>query len=75
MHGFLVIDSTVLGPGKGGIRMTPDFSKEEDFRLARVMTWKCALAECSLIKNFKYYFIQLFKSVVLYGKMGKRSKT
>ena len=45
MHGFLVIDNTVLGPGKGGIRMTPDFSKEEDFRLARVMTWKCALAE------------------------------
>jgi len=45
MHGFLVIDSTVLGPGKGGIRMTSDFSKEEDFRLARVMTWKCALAE------------------------------
>jgi len=45
MHGFLVIDSTVLGPGKGGIRMTPDFSKEENFRLARVMTWKCALAE------------------------------
>ncbi|NIO45100.1 MAG: Glu/Leu/Phe/Val dehydrogenase [Candidatus Aenigmarchaeota archaeon] len=45
MHGFLVIDNTVLGPGKGGIRMTPDFSKEENFRLARVMTWKCALAE------------------------------
>lgn len=45
MHGFLVIDSTVLGPGKGGIRMTPDFSKEEDLRLARAMTWKCALAE------------------------------
>ncbi len=45
MHGFLVIDNTVLGPGKGGIRMTPDFSKEENFRLARVMTWKNALAE------------------------------
>jgi len=45
MHGLLVIDNTVLGPGKGGIRMTPDFSKEENFRLARVMTWKNALAE------------------------------
>lgn len=45
MHGFLVIDNTSLGPGKGGIRFTPDFSREEDFKLARVMTWKCALAE------------------------------
>jgi glutamate dehydrogenase/leucine dehydrogenase len=45
MHGFLVIDNTALGPGKGGIRMTPSFSEEEDFKLARVMTWKCALAE------------------------------
>jgi len=45
MHGFCVIDNTALGPGKGGIRMTPSFSKEEDFKLARIMTWKCALAE------------------------------
>ncbi len=45
MHGFLVIDNTKLGPGKGGIRMTPDVSAEEVFRLARTMTWKCALAE------------------------------
>lgn len=45
MHGFLVLDNLTRGPGKGGIRMTPDFSKEEDFRLARVMTWKCALAD------------------------------
>ena len=45
MHGFCVIDNTALGPAKGGIRMTPSFSKEEDFKLARVMTWKCALAE------------------------------
>lgn len=44
MNGFLVIDNTVLGPGKGGIRMTPDVSKEEVFRLARTMTWKNALA-------------------------------
>jgi len=45
MEGFLVIDNTVLGPGKGGIRMTPDVTVEEVFRLARTMTWKNALAE------------------------------
>jgi glutamate dehydrogenase (NAD(P)+) len=45
MRGFVVIDNTLLGPGKGGIRMTPSVSKEEIVRLARVMTWKCALAE------------------------------
>ncbi len=45
MKGFLVIDNTVLGPGKGGIRMTPNVTKEEVFRLARTMTWKNALAD------------------------------
>jgi len=45
MHGFVVIDNTALGPGKGGIRMTPSVSKHEVFRLARAMTWKCSLAE------------------------------
>ena len=45
MKGFLVIDNTILGPGKGGIRMTPDVSVEEVFRLARTMTWKNALAD------------------------------
>ena len=45
MEGFLVIDNTVLGSGKGGIRMTSDITKEEVFRLARTMTWKNALAE------------------------------
>jgi glutamate dehydrogenase (NAD(P)+) len=45
MHGFLVIDSTVLGPGKGGIRMTPNVTLEEVFRLARIMTFKNALAQ------------------------------
>ncbi len=44
MEGFLVIDSTVLGPGKGGIRMTPDVTEQEVVRLARTMTWKNALA-------------------------------
>ena len=44
MHGFLCVDNTSLGPGKGGIRMTPSVTLEEDFRLARTMTWKCSLA-------------------------------
>ena len=44
MEGFLVIDNTVLGPGKGGIRMTPNVTAEEVYRLARTMTWKNALA-------------------------------
>ena len=44
LEGILVIDNTVLGPGKGGIRMTPDVSEEEVLRLARAMTWKNALA-------------------------------
>ena len=45
MEGFLVIDNTVLGPGKGGIRMTPNVTAEEVFRLARTMTFKNALAD------------------------------
>ncbi len=45
MEGFLVIDNTALGPGKGGIRMTNNVNIEEVFRLARTMTWKNALAD------------------------------
>jgi len=45
MRGLLVIDSLALGPGKGGIRMTPTVDKKEVFRLARTMTWKNALAD------------------------------
>src|SRR3989344_1992019 len=44
MTGYLVIDNTTLGPGKGGIRMTPGVTEDEVFRLARTMTWKNALA-------------------------------
>lgn len=44
MEGFLVIDNLVLGPGKGGIRMTANVSEEEVWRLARTMTWKNSLA-------------------------------
>ena len=45
MEGFLVIDNTTLGPGKGGVRMTSTVSAEEVYRLARVMTWKTALMD------------------------------
>jgi glutamate dehydrogenase (NAD(P)+) len=45
MKGVLVIDNTILGPGKGGIRMLSTVTTEEVFRLARTMTWKCALAK------------------------------
>lgn len=45
MRGFLVIDNTAFGRGKGGFRMTPDVTAEEVYRLARTMTWKTALAE------------------------------
>lgn len=44
MEGFLVIDNTAIGVGKGGIRMTADVTEEEVGRLARTMTWKNALA-------------------------------
>ena len=44
MEGFLVIDNTLAGPGKGGFRMTPDVTAEEVARLARAMTLKNILA-------------------------------
>jgi len=43
--GILVIDNSSLGPGKGGIRLAPDITVTEVFRLARVMTWKNAIVE------------------------------
>lgn len=45
MEGFLVIDNTARGPGKGGIRMTANVTAEEVFRLARTMTWKNSLVD------------------------------
>lgn len=45
LRGFVVIDNTARGPGKGGIRMTPTVSVEEVFKLARTMTWKTAMAD------------------------------
>ena len=45
MRGVLVLDNLSLGPGKGGIRMTPSVDVNEVSKLARTMTWKCAMAE------------------------------
>ena len=44
LQGIVVIDNTAAGPAIGGIRMAPDVTTEEVFRLARAMTWKNALA-------------------------------
>ena len=44
LRGVTVVDNTALGPGKGGIRMTPTVDVTEVFRLARTMTWKNSLA-------------------------------
>lgn len=45
LHGILVIDNTARGPGIGGIRMAPDVTTKEVFRLARAMTLKTAIAD------------------------------
>lgn len=42
--GYLVIDNTAPGVGKGGLRMAPDVTVDEVYKLARIMTWKCATA-------------------------------
>ncbi len=44
LKGIVVIDNISAGPAIGGIRMAPDVSTEEVYRLARAMTWKNALA-------------------------------
>jgi len=44
-QGILVLDNLAAGVGKGGIRITPDLTTEEVWRLARVMTFKNALAD------------------------------
>jgi glutamate dehydrogenase/leucine dehydrogenase len=44
LHAIVVVDNIAAGPAIGGIRMAPDVTTEEVFRLARAMTWKNALA-------------------------------
>jgi glutamate dehydrogenase (NAD(P)+) len=44
LRGTLVVDNVAVGPSIGGLRMAPDVSTEECFRLARAMTLKNAAA-------------------------------
>jgi len=44
LRGTLVVDNVAAGPSIGGLRMAPDVSTEECFRLARSMTLKNAMA-------------------------------
>ncbi len=44
LKAIVVVDNTACGEAIGGIRMAPDVSVEECFRLARAMTWKNAAA-------------------------------
>jgi glutamate dehydrogenase (NAD(P)+) len=44
LRGTLVVDNAATGPSIGGLRMAPDVSTEECFRLARAMTLKNAAA-------------------------------
>lgn len=44
LRAVLAIDNTAAGPAIGGIRMAPDVTVEEAFRLARAMTLKNAAA-------------------------------
>jgi len=44
LKAILVVDNVARGPAIGGVRMAPDVSLEECFRLARAMTYKNAAA-------------------------------
>jgi glutamate dehydrogenase/leucine dehydrogenase len=44
-EGYRVIHSTILGPGKGGVRLDPDVTLDEVRALAAWMTWKCAVVD------------------------------
>jgi glutamate dehydrogenase (NAD(P)+) len=44
LRAIVVIDNTAAGPAIGGMRMAPDVSTDECFRLARAMTFKNAAA-------------------------------
>jgi len=45
MQGILIIDNTTLGPGNGGIQISPTVTSEKIFQLARTRTWSCALSD------------------------------
>lgn len=45
LKAVLAVDNVARGPSIGGVRMAPDVSAEEAFRLARAMTFKNAAAD------------------------------
>ncbi len=45
LKAMVVVDNVACGPAVGGVRMAPDVSTEEVFRLARAMTLKNAAAD------------------------------
>ena len=45
LSGILVVDNVARGPSIGGLRMAPDVSEQECFRLARAMTLKNAASD------------------------------
>lgn len=45
LKAVLVVDNVAKGPSIGGVRMAPDVTTEECFRLARAMTFKNAAAD------------------------------
>ena len=45
LKAVLVVDNVARGPSIGGVRMAPDVSTEECFRLARAMTFKNSAAD------------------------------
>lgn len=44
-EGFRVLHNNIRGPGKGGIRFSPDVNMEEVMALAMWMTWKCSVVD------------------------------
>lgn len=44
LRAIVVVDNIALGPAIGGVRLAPDVTTTEVFRLARTMTWKNAAA-------------------------------
>ncbi len=44
LRAVVVVDNTACGTAMGGVRMAPDVTAGECFRLARAMTWKNAAA-------------------------------
>lgn len=44
-EGYRIVHSTYRGPGKGGLRYSPDLTRDEVSALAMLMTWKCALVD------------------------------